>query len=119
MKVFLWACLDSNLNTHSGIAAGTCRDSVLEDVKGKIAGVLYATVHHLPDLFPMLNESGDLVGIGGVDMDGLDAVNPLSYLMLQATIDTQMVQPSLSVRLMKWAHPSTTRTRGQANEGQP
>ena len=36
-----------------------------------------------------------------VDMDGLDAVNPLSYLMLQATIDTQMVQPSLSVRLSR------------------
>ncbi|MFR0876249.1 MAG: pyruvate formate lyase family protein [Bilophila wadsworthia] len=34
-------------------------------------------------------------------MDGLDAVNPLSYLMLQATIDTQMVQPSLSVRLSR------------------
>ena len=32
------------------------------------------------------------VCIGGVDMDGLDAVNPLSYLMLQATIDTQMVR---------------------------
>ena len=41
------------------------------------------------------------VCIGGVDMDGLDAVNPLSYLMLQATIDTQMVQPSLSVRLSR------------------
>nr|KAH0481958.1 MAG: hypothetical protein KVP17_004595 [Porospora cf. gigantea B] len=39
------------------------------------------------------------VCLGGITPEGLDAVNELSYLMLQATIDVQMVQPSVSVRL--------------------
>ena len=39
--------------------------------------------------------------IGGTDVNGQDAVNPLSYMMLDATISIQMAQPSLSVRLSK------------------
>jgi formate C-acetyltransferase len=35
---------------------------------------------------------------GGVDKNGMDAVNDLSYMILQATMDVQMYQPSLSVR---------------------
>ena len=35
---------------------------------------------------------------GGVDHQGRDAVNDLSYMILQATMDTQLYQPSLSVR---------------------
>jgi len=38
------------------------------------------------------------VCVGGVDKHGKDAVNLLSYQILQATIDTQLYQPSLSVR---------------------
>lgn len=38
------------------------------------------------------------VCVGGVDSTGRDAVNDLSYLMLQATMDVQLYQPSLSVR---------------------
>ena len=38
------------------------------------------------------------VCVGGVDTKGQDAVNPLSYLVLQATMDVQLYQPSLSVR---------------------
>lgn len=38
------------------------------------------------------------VSVGGVDNDGQDAVNELSYMMLQATMDVQLYQPSLSVR---------------------
>ena len=41
------------------------------------------------------------VALGGLDTYGRDAVNELTYLMLQASIDVQMVQPSLSVRLSK------------------
>lgn len=41
------------------------------------------------------------IAVGGVDKYGNDAVNPLSYMILQAGIDVQMVQPSLSVRLSK------------------
>lgn len=41
------------------------------------------------------------IALGGLDTYGRDAVNELTYLMLQATIDVQMVQPSLSVRLSK------------------
>lgn len=38
------------------------------------------------------------VCVGGVTTSGQDAVNPLSYLILQATMDVQLYQPSLSVR---------------------
>lgn len=41
------------------------------------------------------------IALGGLDTYGRDAVNDLTYLMLQASIDVQMVQPSLSVRLSK------------------
>lgn len=36
--------------------------------------------------------------VGGVDENGMDAVNDLSYMILQATMDVQLYQPSLSVR---------------------
>ena len=36
--------------------------------------------------------------VGGIDAWGRDAVNDLSYMILQATMDVQMYQPSLSVR---------------------
>ena len=39
--------------------------------------------------------------LGGTDRNNNDAVNELSYLMLQATIHLQMVQPSMSVRLSR------------------
>lgn len=39
--------------------------------------------------------------LGGTDRNARDMVNELSYLMLQATIDLQMVQPSVSVRLSR------------------
>ena len=38
------------------------------------------------------------VCVGGVDSDGCDAVNELSYMILQATMDARLYQPSLSVR---------------------
>lgn len=41
------------------------------------------------------------IAVGGVDKYGNDAVNPLSYMFLQAAIDVQMVQPSISVRISK------------------
>lgn len=42
--------------------------------------------------------------VGGTTVDGLDATNELSYLMLQATIDLQMMDPSMAVRLSKRNH---------------
>lgn len=36
--------------------------------------------------------------VGGVDQNGMDAVNDLSYMVLQATMEVQMFQPSLSVK---------------------
>lgn len=39
--------------------------------------------------------------VGGVDTDGNDAVNPLSFMMLEATIRVRMAQPSLAVRLSR------------------
>ena len=38
------------------------------------------------------------VCVGGIDERGMDAVNDLSYMILQATAEVQLYQPSLSVR---------------------
>ena len=46
------------------------------------------------------------VCVGGVDENGSDAVNELSYLILQATMDVQLYQPSLSVRYSMAANPN-------------
>ncbi|HHT62898.1 MAG TPA: formate C-acetyltransferase/glycerol dehydratase family glycyl radical enzyme [Clostridia bacterium] len=47
------------------------------------------------------------VCVGGVDETGRDAVNDLSYMMLQATMDVQLYQPSLSVRYNMAKNPNT------------
>ena len=46
------------------------------------------------------------VSVGGVDDAGRDAVNDLSYLILQATMDVQLYQPSLSVRYSLAKNPN-------------
>lgn len=46
------------------------------------------------------------VCVGGVTTQGQDAVNPLSYLILQATMDVQLYQPSLSVRYSLAKNPN-------------
>ncbi len=46
------------------------------------------------------------VCVGGVDEAGRDAVNDLSYMMLQATMDVQLYQPSLSVRYSLAKNPN-------------
>lgn len=47
------------------------------------------------------------VCVGGVDESGRDAVNDLSYMILQATMDVQLYQPSLSVRYNLAKNPNT------------
>jgi choline trimethylamine-lyase len=44
---------------------------------------------------------------GGVDDTGKDAVNDLSYMILQATMDVQLYQPSLSVRYNAAKNPNS------------
>ena len=44
--------------------------------------------------------------VGGVDERGMDAVNELSYMILQATMDVQLYQPSLSVRYNMARNPN-------------
>ncbi|MDL2263918.1 formate C-acetyltransferase/glycerol dehydratase family glycyl radical enzyme, partial [Synergistaceae bacterium OttesenSCG-928-I11] len=44
---------------------------------------------------------------GGVDATGQDAVNDLSYMIIQATMDTQLYQPSLSVRYNMAKNPNS------------
>ena len=39
--------------------------------------------------------------VGGVTPDGRDAVNELSYMILQASMDVRLCQPSISVRLSR------------------
>lgn len=43
---------------------------------------------------------------GGVDKMGRDAVNDLSYMIIQATMDTKLYQPSLSVRYNMAKNPN-------------
>lgn len=45
--------------------------------------------------------------VGGVDQNGRDAVNELSYLILQATMDVRLYQPSLSVRYSLAKNPGS------------
>lgn len=47
------------------------------------------------------------VCVGGVDNTGKDAVNDLSYMILQATMDVRLYQPSLSVRYSLAKNPNT------------
>ena len=47
------------------------------------------------------------VCVGGVDERGVDAVNDLSYMILQATMDVQLYQPSLSVRYNMARNPNS------------
>ncbi|MDO5115503.1 MAG: formate C-acetyltransferase/glycerol dehydratase family glycyl radical enzyme [Synergistaceae bacterium] len=44
---------------------------------------------------------------GGVDRTGADAVNDVSYMILQATMDVQLYQPSLSVRYSMSRNPDS------------
>ena len=44
---------------------------------------------------------------GGISGGGQDAVNELSYMMLQATMDVQLSQPSLSVKYNKGKNPDS------------
>ncbi|MCB6200962.1 glycyl radical protein [Extibacter muris] len=47
------------------------------------------------------------VCVGGVDADGSDAVNELSYMMIQATMDVRMFQPSFCVRYNRGKNPDS------------
>jgi len=44
---------------------------------------------------------------GGVNKRGLDAVNDLSYMMLQAMMDVRLFQPSLTVKYAKGKNPDS------------
>ncbi|WP_352401956.1 glycyl radical protein [Synergistes jonesii] len=44
---------------------------------------------------------------GGIDKLGRDAVNELSYMIIQATMDTKLYQPSLSVRYNMAKNPNS------------
>ena len=44
---------------------------------------------------------------GGIDHTGGDAVNGVSYMLLQATMDVQLYQPSLSVRYSMSKNPNS------------
>ncbi|MDR3600733.1 MAG: formate C-acetyltransferase/glycerol dehydratase family glycyl radical enzyme [Desulfosporosinus sp.] len=47
------------------------------------------------------------VCVGGVDDTGRDAVNELSYMILKATMEVQLYQPSLSVRYSLAKNPNS------------
>ena len=58
---------------------------------------------HFSAGYPMFQN----VCCGGVDERGMDAVNDVSYLILQATAEVQLYQPSLSVRYNMAKNPSS------------
>ena len=43
---------------------------------------------------------------GGIDAEGRDAVNDISYMMLQATQDVQLYQPNMCVRYSMAKNPT-------------
>jgi formate C-acetyltransferase len=51
--------------------------------------------------------AGQNVSCGGVTKSGQDAVNELSYMMLQATMDVRLNQPQISVKYNKAKNPDS------------
>ena len=47
------------------------------------------------------------VVVGGTTENGIDAVNELSYMMIQATMDVRLNQPSLSVKYHRGKNPDS------------
>lgn len=45
--------------------------------------------------------SGQNIAVGGIDVDGNDATNPLSYICLVSNYHTGLIQPNFTVRLHK------------------
>jgi formate C-acetyltransferase len=53
------------------------------------------------DLYPGVQQgdNGQTITLGGVDRDGRPAVNPLTYMVLQASRDVSMIDPKINLRI--------------------
>lgn len=47
------------------------------------------------------------IACGGIKANGQDGVNELSYMMIQATMDTRLAQPNLSIKYNKRKNPDS------------
>ena len=47
------------------------------------------------------------IACGGIKQNGQDGVNELSYMMIQATMDTRLAQPNLSIKYNKRKNPDS------------
>jgi len=86
------------------VEAGTlCEADALELLEClwiKMAEVVYCVSAEFAD-YTSGYQSFHGMTLGGTDADGNDAVNPLSYIMIQATMDLQMHIPTINVRVSK------------------
>ncbi|NBJ68045.1 MULTISPECIES: glycyl radical protein [Clostridia] len=53
--------------------------------------------------------------VGGQDKEGMDATNPLSYACLQATANTRLPQPSISIRIWNKTPESLIHKAGEVS----
>lgn len=84
--------------------AGTLTDlqaqEMLECLWIKMAEFIWTISENSAKYFAGYNSFHGLT-IGGVKTDGIDAVNELSYMMLQATMDLRMHLPAINARISK------------------
>ena len=48
---------------------------------------------------PFANSPDEILMIGGVDKDGSDVTNDLSYLVLEAASEVKLAQPAIALRV--------------------
>ncbi len=104
MDQYLWPFLKADLN--AGIITNDEAQELLDCLWVKFSEPCLfqdALTAEFAAGYPMFQN----VCVGGVDDTGKDAVNELSCMILQATIDVQLYQPSLSVRYSMAKNPNS------------
>ena len=57
--------------------------------------------------------------VGGVNREGEDATNDLSYMCLQATANTKLYQPSISIRIHSGTPVQLYRKAAEVSQARP
>lgn len=90
---------------HTGVIDYDTALELLECLWVKFAEINYLVDESYSNFVPGYARFQNVV-CGGVDEHGEDAVNELSYLMLQATMDVKLPQPNLCVKVHKKTNES-------------
>ena len=104
MDQYLWPYLKADL--AEGHITEACAQELLDCLWVKFSETCLfqdAVTAEFAAGYPMFQN----VCAGGIDATGRDAVNPLSYMILQATMDVRLYQPSLSVRYNMAKNPGS------------